>query len=141
MSTHARIGIANKDNSIISIYTHSDGYPEHHGPLLLEHWNTPLRVHELMTLGSLSVLGARFGAEHDFENRAVSDECTAYGRDRGETDVGAIFSPTQDHFEGLCDDCWAEYAYLFKDGVWKVATVTGDPFLWQDLHTVSVQTS
>ena len=39
MSTRARIGIVRPNGSILSIYTHSDGYISHHGPILLEHYD------------------------------------------------------------------------------------------------------
>jgi hypothetical protein len=41
-----------------------------------------------MALGSLSSLGAEIGEQHDF-NDSGPIHCTAYGRDRGETQVGS----------------------------------------------------
>ena len=109
MSTRANIIRINKpgsfkyDNNNLSfkfdlIYTHSDGYPEHHGPILLEHYNTSEKVAELLGLGDLSVLGPQIGEKHDFDWAFTVDRdtwandpryqwCRAYGRDRGEEDA------------------------------------------------------
>lgn len=84
MSTRARIGIENDDGSVTSVYTHSDGYPEHHAPILAEHYGEASSVRELLALGDLSSLASSVG------------DCFAYGRDRAESDVGAETHPADD---------------------------------------------
>lgn len=108
MGTRARIAVANPDGTFNSIYTHWDGYPSHHGPILLEHYNTVDAVRELIALGDLSSLDTTI------------ETCSAYGRDRGETDVGAVTSNDIDKLRQLTQDCGGEYLYLF-DGSWSVA--------------------
>ena len=39
MATRSNIGIVNEDDSITAIYCHWDGYPEHNGKILLNHYN------------------------------------------------------------------------------------------------------
>jgi hypothetical protein len=84
MSTRSAIIIEENDGTAKGIYCHSDGYPEHHKPILLKHYESEAKVRELIALGSLSVLGTVLGKAHDFEERGMRDECTAYHRDRGE---------------------------------------------------------
>jgi hypothetical protein len=69
MSTRAHIGIVHRDGSVTAIYTHNDGAPDHHGPLLLKEYNTEAKVRKLLKLGSLSVLGAKIGQKHSFSGR------------------------------------------------------------------------
>lgn len=113
MSTNARIGIERPvGNAVESIYTHWDGYVEHHGPLLLMYWNTREKVESLIALGSLSALGTEEGQQHDFdaplEDPISRGWCRAYGRDRGETDTAPVIHP---HDEW--PDYGQEYEYLF----------------------------
>lgn len=64
MSTRSRIGIVNEDGSVESIYSHWDGYPSHHGPLLLENYKTEEKVRKLISLGSISHLDENVEPDH-----------------------------------------------------------------------------
>lgn len=117
MGTRARIGIVEPDGSVTSIYTHWDGYPDHHGPILLNHYATEERVRALLALGDLSVLDEGLGEKHDFDNRPEG-VCNAYGRDRGEADVSARRSASVDDLKKIAE----EYTYLFRPGIgWQVS--------------------
>lgn len=100
MATRSHIGIKQANGSIKYIYCHWDGYPEHNGVILKEHYTTEAKVNELMDLGDISSLGEDI------------DKCVAYGRDRGETGVEARTDTMKD-FIGQ------EYNYLFENGEWK----------------------
>ena len=118
MSTNARIGIENGDGTATSIYTHWDGYPTHHAPILQEHYATDQHLRQLLALGDLSILDAAIGEKHDFdmgfEDRAkLGPWCVAYGRDRGEDDVAAKTHPIDQW-----PDYGQEYEYLLKPGGW-----------------------
>lgn len=56
MSTRANIIRKNLDESFDLIYTHHDGYPSHHAPILLECYSYGSIVGSLLALGNLSVL-------------------------------------------------------------------------------------
>lgn len=56
MSTRSTISVLNKDNTVTSIYCHSDGYLQGVGYMLFTHYNTPEMVQELIALGDLSCL-------------------------------------------------------------------------------------
>ena len=117
MGTRARIGIVEPDGSVTSIYTHWDGYPDHHGPILLNHYTTEERVRALLALGDLSVLAEDIGEKHDFNN-PPEGVCNAYGRDRGEDGVSARRSASVNDLKEIAE----EYTYLFRPGIgWQVS--------------------
>jgi len=129
MSTRARIAIALPNGKFKSIYTHWDGYPEHHAPILLGHYATQDKVKALMALGDLSALREEIGEVHDFDQRG-HNMCTAYGRDRGEKGVAAKTSVNFTTLAALAHKWDAEYLYVFSDYHWQfvpVSWVTGRP--------------
>jgi hypothetical protein len=112
MATRSTIGIIdNKTGVVNSIYCHWDGYPENNGRILVEHWSDAAKIQLLMELGALSSLGEVIGEKHDFHNNSQSF-CTAYGRDRGEEDVG---SQSHDSIDEFLEN-GEEFNYLW-DGV------------------------
>ena len=54
MATRSRIGIQLKDESVLSVYHHWDGYPEWLGRILTTHYNTKEKVAELIDGGDMS---------------------------------------------------------------------------------------
>jgi len=61
MGTRSRIGLELSDGSILSIYSHWDGYPGFNGVKLVEHFNTREKVQELVDLGDISCLWTNAG--------------------------------------------------------------------------------
>lgn len=120
MGTRSRIGIMNDDGTITSVYCHWDGYLEHNGKLLREHWSDEKKLRKMMKIGDMSVLGEEIGKKHDFKNAegARGNGCTFYKRDRGEKNVDAKVHPNFDAFRLYFE----EYNYLFypKQGKWEV---------------------
>jgi len=117
MGTSSRIGIRNSDDSMVSIYCHWDGYPEHNGRILVDHYTDEDKIRKLMALGDLSSLGAHIGIKHNFD-RHPANWCDAYGRDRGDLGNDAFHNATvQEFFEDFPDQ---EYSYIFHYGRWMV---------------------
>jgi hypothetical protein len=56
MSTRSRVGLELSDGSILSIYSHYDGYPEWAGRILCTHYNTREKVEALVDGGDVSCL-------------------------------------------------------------------------------------
>ena len=54
MATRSRIGVQLKDNSVLSVYHHWDGYPEWLGRILTTHYNSRSKVEELIDGGDMS---------------------------------------------------------------------------------------
>jgi hypothetical protein len=133
MGTRSSIGIQNEDSSVTAIYCHWDGYPSHNGRILSNHYANEDKVRALIALGDISSLAEEIGEQHPFNTWHLKKEemdprwekwTTAYGRDRGETDVKArdYVSPA-DYFSRF--DAGIEYAYLFAEGKWLVQPTYG----------------
>ena len=121
VSTRSNIAMELEDGKYKVIYCHCDGYLEHNGALLLDHYSDREKLEELMKLGNLSVLGERLNPDkehpHSFDYLKSQDGvCLAYGRDRGETKQEAKILDLDEMF----DDSWIEYFYIFTlDNKWK----------------------
>lgn len=131
MGTRSTIAILREDGTVAKIYCHWDGYLEHNGRILFEHYNTAEKVEELIALGDLSSLGKEIGVKHPFSpdynvpgdsdtwNRLYDNMCTAYGRDRGEEGTKANVYPDLETYEFKAS--FEEYNYVFMHGEWAVA--------------------
>jgi hypothetical protein len=121
MGTRSRIAIENADGTVESIYCHWDGYPEHNGELLLENYQDEPKVRALIALGDLSSLDKRVAPEptevHSFDNKA-DGVCVAYGRDRGEEDVGKKTHANIGELLDHCGEAWEEWVYIYRNGQW-----------------------
>jgi hypothetical protein len=131
MATRSYIGVRNTDASVDYIYCHFDGYPEHNGAILREHYSNINRVNELLNLGDLSVLGQFIGEKMDFDKR-IQDTCLAYGRDRGESNVGKKNSG----YDELITDQNVDYVYVFDGDYWECHS-TWNPELINLYNTTS----
>jgi len=103
MATRSLIGIKLGDY-IKTIYCHWDGYPQHNGKLLMENYNTPTAIFDLLELGDLSSLA---------ETPAT---CTAYHRDRKEPYgmVEARDVDPEDLFT-VGKDYGVDYVYVYNE--------------------------
>lgn len=121
MGTRSRIGIEGK-NGITSIYCHWDGFPEHNGRILREHYTDEAKIEQMMKLGNLSSLGSEIGTKHDF-NQHTENECTFYGRDRGDKNMTARKHIDFEAFMDYRED----YNYLFRNGKWECYNYDKEP--------------
>jgi hypothetical protein len=123
MGTQGTIALERSDGTVAMIYSHWDNYLDGTGMILNQHYTTPLKIQALLDLGNISSLGSELGEAHDFDEHFSGSDprrnwTTAYGRDRGETDTEASIFDSYAHY---CRDAdWAEYNYLFRNGVWYV---------------------
>ena len=118
MGTRSGIGIELDDGSIRAVYCHWDGYPKHNGRVLQYHYTDRDKIMQLISLGDLSSLGPEIGTQHDFDDRR-DNECTFYGRDRGETRrIDRNFVNPADFAQRF--NSGIEYLYLFTDGKWMM---------------------
>jgi hypothetical protein len=133
MGTRSRIGVMHGD-VCKSVYCHWDGYLEHNGQILQEHYDST-KANMLVALGDLSALRPEIGDQHAFSQhevdvmdredfiRTTQNMCTFYGRDRLETGVDFKVSLTFKEFLEQVENCGAEYYYIMKDGVWYAGAV------------------
>jgi len=147
MGTRSRIGIQLQDSSVVSVYCHYDGYPEHTGRVLKEEYTTKEQVANLINGGSMSSLKTT----HLWETKAVRDENNQIVRDE---DGNWLYAPTRsaqplyhtergeeisvehtNHKEFISGNSGEEYAYLFTlNKTWKCYKIG-----WGDTNTKQVK--
>ena len=98
MGTRSMVGMMIGDK-VRAVYVHWDGYLDGVGKEL-QCYTTPAEVAELISHGDRSSLDG------------------PYYKDRGEDGVDPTDYTTFAEFYDACEGCWAEYYYIFKDGVW-----------------------
>ena len=139
MATRATIAKMQKDGSgIKAIYLHSDGYLEHAGRILAEHYQDESKVDELLNQGDVSSLGENIGVKLDFNDLKSfyeNKQCRFYDRDRGEQ---------HRHFDMCTDEldlirfadksCNADYVYLYAYGYWYVYSVEDNTYKFVELE-------
>ena len=104
MATRSLIGINLNDGITKIIYCHWDGYPEHNGQLLVNNYNSPSAVFNLMGLGDLSSLDVTL------------DQCKAYHRDRNEP--WGMVEPRDvntSELGAVANDYGVDYVYTYND--------------------------
>jgi hypothetical protein len=118
-------------DNVKSVYCHWDGYLEHNGAILQEHYDS-VKANQLVALGDLSSLGTQIGEKHPFsphfdEGSKVAYEaakeagyCTFYARDRGEKGTEWKTHTNFVDFFAEVEGSWGEWYYVMRDGVWYV---------------------
>lgn len=134
MATRSTIALEFADGTVQQVYCHWDGYLDHNGKILQEHYTDPFKVRDLIDLGDISSLGPNIGRKHAFSpfegdkadyEAAQEEGCTTfYGRDRGENGVGAKrFKDFEDY---KANHQYEEYEYILRtDGNWYVSKYDG----------------
>lgn len=112
MATRSNIGKRLPNGKIHAVYCHWDGYPEHNGNILVNHYKDDAKVEALLALGALSILGEEIGQKQDF-NKPTEGWCLAYGRDRGETRTSGTIVDDVRELTGNVD-----YVYVWENGAW-----------------------
>jgi hypothetical protein len=140
MSTRSDIIVQRADGKWHRIYCHSDGYLEHNGRILFDHYTSQAQAEKLVALGDLSALGPKIGRKHPFNRppRFIGQQweetnpayvaykekydgmCLAYGRDRGDKDVAGCIGDSLPQVWPEAG-CWTEFTYVWTEGQWFVA--------------------
>lgn len=121
MSTRSWIAKQIGEDEYQIIYCHFDGYLTNNGAILLDHYNTPEKVDELLALGDISSLGAKLNPDPEKTYESIlsklNDGVTvAYARDYGEKISSPRIYSMDDLVHGLSD----EYLYVFTlQNEWK----------------------
>ena len=112
MATRARIGLELSNGAVISVYNHSDGYPEWLGRILKTHYNSRSLAEKLIDGGDVSSCWTG----NDWHGNEWSDckyQALTYAM-RGEDCPPRLDSNLLEYL-----DDGEEYAYLFtKNGEW-----------------------
>ena len=104
MATRSAILMRVPDGRIMGVYCHWDGYPEHNGRILHQHYAIEEAVTALLSRGDLSVLDEKLS------------ECEFY-KDRGENSPAKYFD-SPDLAILRYRNQWCEYFYLFDNDIW-----------------------
>ena len=118
MSTRSNIAIQKPDGKILSIYVHSDGYPDGVGQCLIDSYKTYISAEKLFRYGDASYLGSTL------------KECSFYHRDwQRELDKAHVHKNFESFKKFYSGDIFIEFVYLFKDGQWLVSENYKNPEL------------
>ncbi len=108
MGTRSTIAMEFADGTVQQIYCHWDGYLEHNGKILFNHYVDPYKTRELIDMGDISSLC----------NTIEETKQGAYHFWRGEELRVAKFNDFQDY---LAHHQYEDYEYILrKDGHWYV---------------------
>jgi hypothetical protein len=129
-------------DKVKSVYCHWDGYLEHNGAILQEHYDST-KANNLVALGDLSSLRPEIGEKHAFSKLEVpmdgeaydklyGNMTTFYGRDRGEENTEWKVAHTFEEFLEQVHNCSGEYYYIMKDGIWYAGCVYASEGLMKD---------
>jgi len=94
MATRCRIGYREKDGTIVSAYSHYDGYPSHTGKILLKRFRSFESVKELCKTGEIAQLT-------ETEETTINSDMWRKSKD------------SLDYIRAAYDN-GCEYAYLFE---------------------------
>lgn len=142
MGTRSTIALEYADGTVEQVYCHWDGYLEHNGKILMDHYTDPFKLRDLIDQGDISSLGKVIGKRHPFSPaynetnaakkakiQAAIDQARAegyttfYARDRGED--GCEARKFKDFEDYKANHQYEEYEYILRqvDGkaVWFVA--------------------
>ena len=126
MATRATIAKLD-NNGVKAIYLHSDGYLEHAGKILDQHYQDKSKVDELLAHGDVSSLNENIGEKLPFNDYMLFHEkkqCRFYHRDRGEDKKeAATLKDENELVKFATEKCDAEYIYMFAYGSWYVYDV------------------
>mgnify|MGYP001329427524 CR=1 FL=1 len=114
MSTNSRIGLKLKDESILSVYHHWDGYPQWLGVTLNEKFNTKDKVAELLDGGDISCCDS----DSDWDLNKV-DNHVQYYNDRGDNTEPRLDLNFDDYVSN--SNAGEEFVYVFlpEDNKWE----------------------
>jgi hypothetical protein len=131
MATRSTIALEFADGTVGQVYCHWDGYIDHNGKILFEHYADPFKLRDLIDQGDLSSLGPNIGEAHPFSPHGSKEDeaayeaareagyCTFYARDRGEE--GTKAKSFKDFEDYKANHQYEEYEYILcKDGNWYV---------------------
>ena len=116
--------IAKLDNKgVKAIYNHSDGYLEHAGRILNEHYRDENKVDELLAHGDVSIIDENIGVKidfNDYKTRYANKQCKFYMRDRGEKYKHAEQLKDETELIEFSSNCDVDFIYMFAYGYWYV---------------------
>ena len=127
MSTRSYIAVQDPENGTFqAIYCHFDGYPDHNGQILFDHYQDPAKIARLFALGDISALGPEIGLKQNFTHPTDTSWCVSYSRDRDEErGENEVFANLKDLVSAFREDAMLEFLYVYYNGKWMFSDSTG----------------
>ena len=113
MGTRSRIALQLDGDNLVSVYCHWDGYPTFNGKILRQYFNTRDKVSELIDGGDISSLWS----DSTWDLKESRPNQTLYYSERGE-DCPQQLDYSITEFYERCNNCGAEYGYIFNNDNW-----------------------
>lgn len=131
MATRSTIALEFADGTVQQVYCHWDGYLDHNGAILRDHYSNPFILRDLLDLGAISSLGPKIGTKHPFSKFEIvqtnpdfdklialtkqaeeQGHTTFYARDRGEDLVKHTYKDFQEYTREAQRE---EYNYILRN--------------------------
>ena len=122
MATRAQVARFSGPTEIETIYNHYDGYPDHLGQALKDHFNNQDAVIDLMDGGNLRYIDPETGEPEHFKNERSN-------RIKG-ADIEELFGEYAD----WVDSSSGEYAYIWDGDEWHTIKNDGIGSMIQQLN-------
>ena len=106
MGTRSNIAYLKEDESVVVMYCHYDGYLDHNGRILLNHYNNEEEAQELVDNGYASSLSSTLEEIND---------------GRVNTDKPETYKSLGNYISWNVDPLFIEFIYLWRDDQWWVA--------------------
>jgi hypothetical protein len=130
MGTRSTIALEFADGTVEQVYCHWDGYLDHNGAILQEHYSDPFKLKELLALGAFSSLCATVEATKE----------TAYHFSRGEELVIERYKNADEYFDTCSGE---EYDYILRNingvAVWFVRCYASND-IWATIEEAKTMT-
>lgn len=125
MATRSAIAVQTP-KGIRAIYCHWDGYPEHHLPILKDHYGNKRKASALIAPGFISILRTcKTWAAED-----ARDPQPLYYHERGDQDVKPRLFADLEGCAQWAADCGCEHFYLYLSfSGWRHLPLEGCPFV------------
>lgn len=129
MGTRSYIGLKEKDESLIFVYCHWDGYVENNGDILVNHYESEEKVRELLKNGSFSALEANPSQISYYANSENPSELEMY-----------TFNDVDELKKDFKNDKWIgiEFFYIFDTDTnqWIVSNSYNDDLNFEKVTDV-----
>ena len=106
MGTRSNIAYQNENKSMDVMYCHYDGYLDHNGRILLEHYNSEEDARALVDNGYA---------------RSLKPTVKEINEDRVNKDKPETYKSLGNYMNGNVDTLFIEFIYLWRDDQWWVA--------------------
>ena len=118
--TRWNVAIELPNGKVAAVYGHWDGYPQHVGKLLKQHYKNPAKIKQLLKFGKNGISSLdkdiKGGKDHSFDN-PVKGQTVFYGRDRGEKhNMTSTYKSREDFGRSFGEEFG--YVYSIKDKRW-----------------------